>query len=73
MKPTPLSTTCPSCHEEYSMLLVVDVCHYYRVTELDKGHVEGTGTGETEIGEVRLFCSDCGEYFEVPDSQELTG
>jgi hypothetical protein len=71
--PAPMSTACSACHEEDSLLVAVDVCHYYRVTEIDEGRVEGASTGSTEVVEIRLFCSQCGEYFEVPDHYELIG
>lgn len=72
-KKTPLSTTCPTCHEEDSLLVAVDSTEYYRVTQIDEGHVKGTSTGTADVVELRLFCSQCGEYFEMPGSYELSG
>lgn len=73
-KPTPLSTTCPACHEEGSLLIATEFSRYYRVTEIDKSHVKGTSTETANLVEgPRMFCSSCGQYFVVPDDYQLIG
>lgn len=54
-----------------SLTLAIDWTRYFGVELEDDGRWRRTLSHEEESGApeaVRLFCPDCGEYFEVPEA-----
>jgi hypothetical protein len=69
LKPTPPDNTCTHCGRE-GLTLCEDVTHYHEVYfddgEWSVSPVRHQEQLWSEHG-VRLMCSDCGTYFEVPE------
>lgn len=68
----PADGTCPCGHK--NLVLAKDQTEY---TPVSKGSEWEHGTAHTEdmdsgdpLGDVRLFCTACGQYFNVPEELE---
>lgn len=66
--------TCPCGSKD--LMLAKDQTEYTPVTKEDDGdweykvsHTEDLDSGDT-IGTLRLFCTACGQYFNVPEELE---
>jgi transcription elongation factor Elf1 len=70
LKPTPRSNDCPHCGRE-GLTLCIDVVQYREVYfkdgEWSASPVRHQEPIWSEQG-ARLMCSDCGEYFHVPET-----
>lgn len=68
----PDNGTCPcGCKD---LMLAKDQTEYTPVSKADKweqgtAHDEGLDSGDP-VGSVRLFCTACGQYFNVPEDLE---
>ena len=78
-KPTPPDLICPECGAEDVFGLAIDETSYYRVLELSTKRVRAkhqdteTAASGDPLGSVRLMCTSCDTYFEMPDDYETQG
>ena len=65
MIPLPDNKTCPTCQgQDFS--LATDFTRYTHIDVVD-GNLCAIADFDEDDGGVRFFCTQCGEYFEVPE------
>lgn len=70
LPPTPEGPACPTCGEHHTMSLAKDWTERSRLTfQHGKWFKDGLSRSEPieTDGSVRMFCTNCGEYFAPPE------
>lgn len=68
--PTPNGPACPTCGEHHSMTLAEDKREYNKLAFEEGKWVRDGATKSVPTGEndsIRMFCTNCGEYFAPPE------
>jgi hypothetical protein len=75
LKPVPHgAANCSVCSGSLTLKLAVDGTVYFKIISLSPFHVQG-GSQRFELANpchepLRVFCSDCGQYYDVPEGAE---